>query len=121
MSTISAVPNQALESLGRAGSQSVVETAENTATKLKVETRLPEIQQVSMDQLNNVVTELREFLGSQDSMSFNIRIDDSLREPVIQIVDQDSGESVKQIPTEQALQISRAILEMRGLFIDESA
>ena len=119
MNTISSVPNQAPESLGSLSQQNAAKVAQEALEQPKV------MQQseasVSATQVNEVVSELREFLGSQESMSFNIRIDESLREPVIQIVEQNSGESVKQIPTEQALQISRAILEMRGLFVDESA
>lgn len=119
MSTITAIPNQTVEPLGQ---QAAIQTSVESQSRPQNEVQKPtERQAVSMDQLNEVVSELREFLGNQGSMSFNIRIEDSLREPVIQIIDQDSGESVKQIPTEQALQISKAILEMRGLFVDESA
>jgi Uncharacterized flagellar protein FlaG len=71
--------------------------------------------------LEDVADQLKDFLGNQDGVSFNISIDRDLKEPVIQILDGTSGERVKQIPSEQALQISRAILEMRGLFVDESA
>ena len=71
--------------------------------------------------LEDVADQLKDFLGNQDGVSFNISIDRDLKEPVIQILDGNSGERVKQIPSEQALQISRAILEMRGLFVDESA
>lgn len=122
MNTISALPNQTVEPKEPLGQSASIQPASDLQSRLQSEVQEPaESQAVSMDQLNNTVSELREFLGSQESMSFNIRIDDSLREPVIKIIDQDSGESVKQIPTEQALQISKAILEMRGLFVDESA
>ncbi len=119
MNTISSVPNQAPESLGSLSQQNAAKVAQE-ALEQPIVMQQSEAS-VSANQVNEVVSELREFLGSQQSMSFNIRIDESLREPVIQIFDQNSGESVKQIPTEQALQISRAILEMRGLFVDESA
>ena len=119
MNTISSVPNQTPESLGSLSQQNLAKVAQETLDQPKATTVAE--QSATITQINEVVSELREFLGNQESMSFNIRIDDSLREPVIQIVDQNSGEAVKQIPTEQALQISRAILEMRGLFVDESA
>lgn len=121
MSTINPASTQNTESLA-----SVVQAERNTSVRLAEasDVRAKEMDatsSVSEAKVAEVLEELKQFLGSQESMSFSIRIDSELREPVISVVDEVTGERVLQVPTEQALKISKAILEMRGLFVDKSA
>lgn len=117
VNSVSAENTEALASVIQAQRNNSVRAQETPESQSKQAERVS----VTEAKVTEVLDELREFLGSQKSMSFSIRIDKELREPVISVVDEITGERVLQVPTEQALKISKAILEMRGLFVDQSA
>ena len=120
MSGVNTVYAQSTEALALVVRGERIPSAQAQETS-ELQKNLSETTPVNQEKVIEVIDELREFLGSQKSMSFSITIDKELKEPVISVVDEITGERVLQVPTEQALKISKAILEMRGLFIDQSA
>jgi flagellar protein FlaG len=50
-----------------------------------------------------------------------ISVDDTLNRPVVRLVDANSGELVRQIPTEETIRIARRIEQVSGLLFDSKA
>ena len=50
--------------------------------------------------------------------SLQFQIDESLEQPIVSVVDQDSGEVIRQLPSEEIVRISRSIDSMRGVLFD---
>lgn len=54
--------------------------------------------------------------GAENSLRF--QIDDSLENPIVTVVDQTSGEIIRQLPSEEIVRIARSIDSMRGVLFD---
>ena len=55
------------------------------------------------------------------NQGFRFKIDDGTKKLVVQIVNQDSGEVIKQIPPQEALDMEAQISKMVGLIVDKKA
>jgi flagellar protein FlaG len=58
-------------------------------------------------------------LGSSQSLQFSI--DEDSKDIVVKVIDQNTNEVVRQIPSKEALQIAKSIDKMQGLFINQKA
>ena len=62
---------------------------------------------------------------NEDLKVFNTRvsfsIDDTTKKTVVKIIDNSSGDVIKQIPPEYLLKVSQRITELLGLVVDEKA
>lgn len=65
-------------------------------------------QQISTDTLNNVVSILNQVMQQANS-SLKFSVDSATNTPIVRLVDTNTGELIRQIPTEEALAISRVI------------
>jgi len=84
----------------------------------------PEIREVSREELQGIVEELNDFVQNvQRNLSFSV--DDSSGKTVIRVVDTNTEELIRQIPSEDALRISRSIQNQidgaDGLILSELA
>ena len=61
------------------------------------------------------------YLQSQPSSSIQFSIDKDTGRTVVKMVDTETKEILRQIPSEEMLAISRSIEKMRGVMIDEKA
>lgn len=52
--------------------------------------------------------------------SLKFQMDDSLNRPIVSVVDQDSGEVIRQLPSEELVRIARSIESMRGVLFDST-
>jgi flagellar protein FlaG len=50
--------------------------------------------------------------------SINISVDPSTRTVIVQVKDRETGDTVRQIPPESALQVSRNIERLTGIVVD---
>ncbi len=57
--------------------------------------------------------------NSNNSLRF--QIDKSVRQPIITVVDQDSGEVLRQYPTEEIVRITKNIDSLRGVLFDSKS
>lgn len=54
--------------------------------------------------------------GANNSLRF--QVDESLSQPIVSVVDQNSGDVIRQLPSEEIVRISRSIESMRGILFD---
>ena len=74
----------------------------------------------SREDLSAAVKKMNESLpASAQSLQFSI--DEDSKDIVVKVIDQNTKEVVRQIPTEEALDIAKSLDMMRGLVIRETA
>ena len=80
----------------------------------------------SLDSINEITTELREAINTLNAALEKTKTralitrDEELNRFIVRIADEDSGEIVREIPSEAILKFSRNLQELKGLIFDES-
>jgi len=74
----------------------------------------------SKDEVSNAVKKLNEAMP-QSAQSLQFEIDQDSEQIVVKIIDQSTKEVVRQMPTEEALEMAKAIDKMQGLLIRQTA
>ncbi|MFZ6692464.1 flagellar protein FlaG [Undibacterium sp. SXout20W] len=98
-----------------AGSASAVQSpapVEATSTEAK--------KNVDPHQLNKAVGDINKTLQDR-GQDVRFSIDQSSKRVVVKIVDQSTNKVLRQIPTEQALEISQSLDKLQGLIIKQEA
>ena len=86
--------------------------------KPKVEAIAPTAGKPQRDDLEKAVTDIREFVqASQRKLDFSI--DDSTHRVVVKVIATDSGEVIRQIPSETALKLAQDLASARNVLFDE--
>ena len=101
---------QAAATVGRA-------PATATATAAAVTAKSPP---PSMDELKDAVGKLNQSMQAR-SQSLEFSIDEDSKRTIVKVVDVATKEVVRQIPTEQALQISKSLDSFSGLLLRQKA
>jgi flagellar protein FlaG len=74
----------------------------------------------SKDDVSKAVKKLNEsMLGAAQSLEFSI--DEDTKGIVVKVIDQTTKEVVRQMPSKEALEISKSLDKMRGLLINQTA
>ena len=63
----------------------------------------------------------RSNVSSSTSPSLRIDIDKESRHVVTTVVDRDTGEVIRQVPSEEFLRVSRAMNKLQGLLVSQKA
>jgi len=79
-----------------------------------------ESAKVSRDAVQAAATKIQTFVSSM-SRDLNIHVDSSSGKAVIQVVDPQSNETVRQIPGEEALRLARTIDYLSSLLVSQKA
>ncbi len=89
-------------------------TAETRANEARAETtRLSAAQtQQSLDEINKVMDAL--------SISVQFQVDPDLDAAIIRVVDQQSGEVIRQFPSEEAVRMAKALDNLKGLLFAQA-
>ena len=74
----------------------------------------------SKEDVSAAVDKLNEAM-QVSSQSLKFEIDDDTKQIVVKIIDQSTQEVVRQMPTEEALQMAKSIDKMQGLLIRQTA
>lgn len=74
----------------------------------------------SKEEVSAAVDKLNEAMAAS-SQSLKFEIDDDTKQIVVKIIDQSTDEVVRQIPSEEALQMAKSIDKMQGLLIRQTA
>lgn len=74
-------------------------------------------KKLSREEMQEVIDVANAALKNANN-SLQFQIDDSLEQPIVSVVDQDSGEVIRQLPSEEIVRISRSIDSMRGVLFD---
>jgi len=112
----------AIETIGITSSQLIaspnVPNSKNSQIEVKTSSQHAEHAEKIREDVRRVVDEL-----AKVARSFNRRlefsINDDTKEVIVKVVDQDSGEVVKQIPAEEIVRLHARIREAIGLLFDE--
>ncbi|TDF64259.1 flagellar protein FlaG [Cupriavidus sp. L7L] len=95
-------------------------TERQTGTKAEADRREGDASPASTEALATVLNSLIEALrGSPVDIRFTI--DAETHRVVTKLVSRESGDTIRQIPSEEALRISRAIDRLQGLLIEQTA
>ncbi len=112
--------------VGRASAVEKTSAAVPTNQRSENEPRV-DAEQSSIATLESLREDFREAINaanerlSDRGASVNVAIDQSTNTVIVQVKDRNSGETVRQIPPEVALQISRNIERLTGILVDRKA
>lgn len=76
--------------------------------------------EVSRDQVEKAVTSIQDFVQSVHR-SINFSVDDGSGRVVVKVTDAQSGEVIRQIPSEEALKLAENVAEIRSLLFTAEA
>ena len=84
------------------------------------EATAPDSQPHSREDLEKAVGEIRDFVqSSQRQLDFSI--DDSTGQVVVKVIATQSGEVIRQLPSETALKLAQSLSEASSLLFDDQA
>ncbi|WP_016956745.1 flagellar protein FlaG [Catenovulum agarivorans] len=97
---------------------SVASTANDPTIKVTESTKVAETEADNLIEgsesiLDNAVAEVSEFINAQNRQ-LNFDYDDSSNRSVIKVTDSESGEIIRQIPSEEMLKLAQRISELRS-------
>lgn len=74
----------------------------------------------SPDQVKQAVKDIN---AAMQSMSSNLEfsIDEDSEQPVVRVIDSQTGDLIRQIPSKEALEISKALDKVQGLLVRQQA
>lgn len=75
---------------------------------------------VKKDELDNALKKMNEFVGSRNS-DIQFSTDDETGTNIVKVIDRSSKEVIRQIPSEEMLQIAKALDKLQGLLIRQQA
>ena len=84
----------------------------------KVEAIAPSATEPKREELEKAVTDIREFVqASQRQLDFSI--DDSTGRVVVKVIATESGDVIRQIPSETALKLAQSLSQASSLLFDD--
>lgn len=75
---------------------------------------------MNRDELQQVAEKLQDFVGSLNT-SLQFSVDEESGRDVIKVMDKDSGELVRQFPSEEVLDVIKSLSNATGMLFDETA
>jgi len=111
----SMIPSQMMS-----GSQeSIARASEMTKTASGAGPKTPEQTiTVTTEQLKDAVAKLNEFMDQSDrGLSFTM--DETLNRPIVSVIDKNSGEVIRKIPSEEVITAVKNMEALRGILFDQ--
>ena len=88
----------------------------------KVAAEVPPMPEIDYDEALNKIQEamqvLNERLATKDN-SIRFRVDETLDRAIVTVVNEQTGEIVRQLPTDEMLQAARNIESLKGILVKE--
>lgn len=72
------------------------------------------------DQVKKAVQDINSFMSAM-SNKIEFTVDEDSKEQIVKVVDAETGDVIRQIPTEEALEISKALDRVQGLLLRQTA
>lgn len=94
--------------------------ANSQAAQNAAETRDRKPQSISDTPLEDAVKKLTDFVSTIHS-EISFSIDEASGTRVVKVLDSQSKEVIRQIPSEEAIQLAQALDKLQGLFVREKA
>ena len=76
-------------------------------------------QPLEREQLEQMAQQLQDFMGEMNR-SLQFKVDEESGRDVIKVLDKDSGEVIKQYPSEEVLSLVSKLSESAGILIDQT-
>lgn len=73
----------------------------------------------SKEKLDAAVQDVRDFIENFASLDFSV--DDDTGRTIVKVVDSETKEVIRQIPSQEMLEISKALDGLKGLFVHQQA
>lgn len=116
-----AQPGQRVSNTGNFNADLPSIQARQAATPVQTVNAVQQTAQIpSMGQVNNALKQINETLKNL-SQSLEFSVDSDSEQVVIKVIDQQTKEVIRQIPTEEALEIAKALDRVQGLLIRQTA
>lgn len=114
----SGTPQPAAPSQGNAGSAS----AQQSPALPEVHLQAPPPQPApSKEQVQQVVKEMKQLVEPRVPNGLHFSIDDATGKTVVRVTDAQTGEMIRQIPSEELLAIAQSLDRMQGLLLRQKA
>lgn len=81
----------------------------------------PVTETVTREQVQQAVAELQSRMKSQMSNNLQFSLDDETGKTIVRVTDGDTGELIRQIPSEELVAIAKALDKMQGLLLHQKA
>lgn len=94
-----------------------VDEQKNTTTPTAVSRNEVSETELSPEKLEKVVQQLQDFMGEMNR-SLQFKVDEDSGRNVIKVIDKESGDLVKQYPSEEVLGIVAKLAEATGVLVD---
>lgn len=78
-------------------------------------------QQSSQEQLKKAVESMRQLIETTAPNSLAFSIDDDTGKTIVRVSDAQTGEMIRQIPSEELLDIARSLDKMQGMLLRQKA
>lgn len=94
------------------------------ATSVRVPSVVPEPaqqQQPSKEQLRKAVESMKQMIESKAPNSLSFSVDDTTGKTIVKISDAQTGEMIRQIPSEELLEIARSLDKLQGMLLRQEA
>lgn len=76
--------------------------------------------QVDAEQLQAAMQEIQKAVASRNS-NLQFSFDDETNKTVVRVIDSESGELIRQIPSEEVMAIAKSIGQMQGMLLKQKA
>lgn len=94
-------------------------SAPQPAVRAPVAVPEPAPQQPPPEQVQKAVEALKQLIETKAPNSLAFSIDDATGRTIVKITDAETGEMIRQIPSEEMLQIARSLDRMQGMLLQE--
>ena len=91
-----------------------------TAAKARAEVNVQQYAQASKEVMQAAAQQIQGYLR-QSGRNLNVSVDESTGYYVAKVVNPETGEVVRSLPSEETLRIARSIDQMRGMLVNQRA
>jgi flagellar protein FlaG len=93
---------------------------ERRATPAPTDVKAPPEPEPSREQLERVAKMIQK--ATENSRHrVGISLDEETREPIVRVMDRDTGEVIRQIPPKELVRLAKTLTRLNGLLVDEKA
>jgi flagellar protein FlaG len=114
----------AINTIGNSGTSTPLPAAPQGApatVRAPVVVPEPVLQQPSQEQVQKAVESMKQMVETAAPNSLAFSIDDSTGKTIVRISDAQTGEMIRQIPSEELLAIARSLDRMQGMLLRQEA
>ena len=82
---------------------------------------MPQQKQPNQEQLQQAVESMKQMIETKAPNSLSFSVDDSTGKTIVKVSDAKTGEMIRQIPSEELLEIARSLDKLQGMLLRQEA